>query len=439
MSGPSLLPIVGSALAFAVFGAGVWFVIYKRVLVPARKIVNASQAVQAGNLRVRTGLGGAGELDKAGLAFDAMAENLERGVARLKEHENFLQSLLDADPDGIRLLSSDGSILLVNSAYCQMLGVERSNAIGKKCFASSHGRKEPCAPTLITCPLHEIAVNGQPVKTVQAIRLSDGQEHHVEVHAAPLLTENGKLLVLESIRDLASDIRFSHEQKLSALGQLAAGVAHEIRNPLASVRLALQSLIKQSEAGGVKIDSLIDYLKLVDSQVDKCIDVTTRLLKLSVNQGGQLQVVPLRTAIEETVSLLSFEAEKSNIEILLNLPAKEVSVMVTDADLRLVILNLIQNAFHAMPDGGKLFVSASADDKWVDIEIADTGIGIKPEMLGRVFQPFFSSRADGVSGSGIGLTICRGIVERSGGAIDAISRPGEGAKFIVRLPRPGLI
>ena len=414
-----------------------WRLVCRRLLRPVQTILAASQSILNGDIAARTGLSGTSELDRLGQSFDAMADHLKASLDKLKEQEGFLQSLIDADPDSLRVLSSDGTILMTNRAYCRLLGVTREEALGKRCYASSHGRSEPCAPTLITCPLHEIAVRGEPVKTVQAIRLKDGDEHHVEVHAAPLTAPDGKLLVVESIRDLASDIRFSHEQKLSAIGQLAAGVAHEIRNPLASVRLALQSLIKQGEAGSVNQGSLLDYLRLVDSQVDKCIDVTTRLLKLSVNQGGQLHIVPIRSAIEETVSLLSFEAEKSKIDISLNLPANELSVMIADGDFRMVILNLMQNAFHAMPDGGKLFVSASADDRWVDIEVSDTGIGIKPEMLGRIFQPFFTSRADGITGSGIGLTICKGIVERSGGAIDAISRPGEGAKFIVRLPRPG--
>jgi PAS domain S-box-containing protein len=434
MAWPFLLGVTLGSLAVAFL---FWRGICRRLLQPAKVIVAASQSILNGDIGARTGLAGTGKLDRLGQSFDSMADHLKSSLDKLKEQEGFLQALIDADPDCLRVLSSDGTILMANRAYCRLLGVSREETLGKRCYASSHGRTEPCAPTLITCPLHEIAVTGEPVKTVQAIRLKDGNEHHVEVHAAPLTAPDGKLLVVESIRDLASDIRFSHEQKLSAIGQLAAGVAHEIRNPLASVRLALQSLIKQSEAGSINLDSLLDYLKLVDSQIDKCIDVTTRLLKLSVNQGGQLQVVPVRSAIEETVSLLSYEAEKSKIEVSLNLPAKELSVMIADGDFRMIMLNLMQNAFHAMPEGGKLHVAASADDRWVDIEVSDTGIGIKPEMLSRIFQPFFSSRADGVSGSGIGLTICKGIIERSGGAIDAISRPGEGAKFIVRLPRPG--
>ncbi|CAA6603009.1 Two-component system sensor histidine kinase (fragment) [Rhodospirillaceae bacterium LM-1] len=430
-----LCAFIAAAIAFAI----AWRLSRRQALLPVKAIGAASRAILGGDLSARAGLAGTGELDILGQSFDAMADHLKGTLERLKEQEGFLQALIDADPDGVRVLASDGTILMANKAYAHMLGIEPGNVLGKRCYESSHGRSEPCAPTLITCPLHEIAVNGLPVKTVQAIRLKGGLDRHVEVHAAPLVASDGRLLVVESIRDLASDIRFSHEQKLSAIGQLAAGVAHEIRNPLASVRLALQSLIKQGEAGRVNIDSLMDYLRLVDSQVDKCIDVTTRLLKLSVNQSGQLQIVPLRTAIEETVSLLSFEAEKNKIEVSLNLPAKELSVMAADGDFRMVMLNLFQNAFHAMPDGGKLTVSASADDKWVDIEVADNGIGIKPDMMSRIFQPFFSSRADGVSGSGIGLTICKGIVERSGGAIHAVSWPGGGAKFIVRLPRPGLL
>ncbi len=437
--GPDPIPMVLAwGLAISVLAFGSWWIMHTQVLRPVARLAAVGRAFSQGDLDASAGLLGNDELSRLGRSFDAMAASLKTTLEKLKDQQGFLQDLIDADPDGLRVMTHDGTIVMANRAYCAILGITREAALGSRCYASSHGRSEPCAPTLLTCPLHEIAVNGTDVKTVQAIRLKDGRERHVEIHAAPLTAPDGSLLVVESIRDLASDIRFSHEQKLSAIGELAAGVAHEIRNPLASVRLALQSLIKQSEAGQLQEGSLMDYLRLVDSQVDKCIDVTSRLLRLSVNQGNQLQIVPVRTAIEETVSLLAFEAAEKKIETELHLPAKEVAVTAADGDLRLVVLNLVQNAFHAMPKGGKLTLSASSDEKWVDIEVADTGIGIKPDTMGRIFQPFFSSRADGVQGTGIGLTICKGIVERSGGTIHAVSQPGEGARFIVHLPRAAL-
>jgi len=284
------------------------------------------------------------------------------------------------------------------------------------------------------CPLVEIGQSRQPIKAMHCHRGADGGEMPVEVHAAPLEMPDGRLLVIEAIRDLAADIRFSHEQKLSALGQLAAGVAHEIRNPLASVRLALQGTLRSIDEGQLNGAELAEYLRLVDGQVDKCIDVSDRLLRLAVNNGGQRQLVSVNSAVRETLSLLAWEAQDGGIAIGLNLSPDEPRVMVDDSELRTVVLNLAQNAFHAMPMGGALEVTTTAaEDGSVELLFADTGVGISPEHLPRIFDPFFSHRANGTSGAGLGLTICRGIVERLDGGITVSSRVDAGTCFTVRL------
>jgi signal transduction histidine kinase len=266
----------------------------------------------------------------------------------------------------------------------------------------------------------------------------DGSEIDVEVHAAPLIGQEGELLVVESIRDLAADIRFSHEQKLSELGRLATGVAHEIRNPLASVRLALQGLLKRAEGGSMTAEEAVRYLMLVDGQIDKCIDVTDRLLKLSMHAGGRPQLLSVKPAIEETVSLLSYEAEAKQIDVVIDLPSEETCrVMASDSDLRMIVLNLVQNAFHALPLGGRLDIQGQARDAMFEIVFSDNGAGIPEDALPRIFDPFFSRRADGQPGTGLGLTIVKSLAKRLGGGVSVESKEGLGTRFILRLPRAG--
>jgi len=430
----ALLLLVSGGLVVLAALAATWWMLRRFVLRPVAHLRDASAHLAAGDLLFRTGLNGPDELAQLGRAFNDMAGNLAASLEAVQRQEAFLQAVIDTVPDGIRVLDQDFTIVKANAAYCRQVGRGMDEVVGARCYTSSHGRAEPCAATLVVCPLAEIGQARLPVKAMHCHRGADGGDMAVEVHAAPLEMPDGRVLVIEAIRDLAADIRFSHEQKLSALGQLAAGVAHEIRNPLASVRLALQGTLRSIEDGQLDGVDLANYLRLVDGQVDKCIDVSDRLLRLAINNGGQRQLVSVNPAVRETLSLLAWEAQDSGVAIGLNLSPDEPRVMIDDGELRMVVLNLAQNAFHALPKGGALEVTTGyGEDGAVELLFKDNGVGIRSEHLSRIFDPFFSHRANGSDGTGLGLTICRGIIERVGGTIAAASRAGEGASFTVRL------
>jgi signal transduction histidine kinase len=241
-------------------------------------------------------------------------------------------------------------------------------------------------------------------------------------------------LVVESIRDAAKDVQYSHEQRLAELGQLAAGVAHEVHNPLASMRIGLQALLREAKDETVDGDHLVDQLDAIDAEIDTCIEVTERLLKLSVPPGDQQELVAVNTAIQDTMSLLKLEAEQLAITVDLALDPGDPRVMAAENDLRMVVFNLSQNAFHAMPNGGTLTVTTKTSGHDVQLSFDDTGVGIDADDLRHVFEPFFSRRADGVKGTGLGLPICKAIIERHGGRIELISELGEGTRCTVNLP-----
>jgi len=414
--------------------AGGWWFIRRYVLTPVADLAAASRALAAGQLEVRLHSQGADELAALGRTFDQMATSLQDKIRELSDKETFLQALVDAIPDGVRIIGPDYRLLLVNRAYREQLGLSADDRLPGHCHDSSHGRSTPCPPTLVSCPLVAIRQQGRPIKILDQHRRQDGSQLVVEVYAAPLRTHRGgqeETLVVESIRDLQAQIKYSHEHKLAELGKLAAGVAHEIHNPLGSVRLALHAL--SGSPGSTPPAEMGELLQLVNREVDQCLAVTERLLRLSALPAGETEIVDVNLAVQDTLSLLRWEAEQRRIKLEIDLPEPPLRVLATDTDVRMLTLNIAQNAFHAMPRGGSLRVQGRRQAGKILLAFEDAGIGIAAEDLKRIFDPFFSRRADGSQGTGLGLAICQAIVNNHKGRIEVTSVPGEGSRFTIHL------
>ena len=433
--------------------AGGWWFMGRYVLRPVAHLAEASARLSEGDLSVRTSLTGNDELTALGGTINHMAETLERKMAELAEKEQFLQQLVDAFPDGVRVIAPDYQVLLTNAAYRRQLAPLTTTApesvptpapapdagpdLRAPCYAQTHGQDGPCPETLITCPLRQVLRTGDPLRVVQRHRRSDGTWLDVETYAAPVtLTRNGETrqLVVESIRDLGQEVRFSHEQRLSELGRLAAGVAHEIYNPLGSVRLALHAAQGAARAEPPDQAQIEECLGLVDQEVDTCIQVTQRLLRLSVPAPDHQELVEVNDVVDDTLRLLAWEAAERGVAVRTEVPRTPLRILATDSELRLAVLNLAQNALHAMPSGGTLTVTCAASAGRVEIVFTDTGVGIDPADLARIFQPFFSRRADGVAGTGLGLSITKAFAAAHGGGITVASDVGRGSRFTLDFP-----
>jgi len=244
-------------------------------------------------------------------------------------------------------------------------------------------------------------------------------------------------MIVESIRDLDKTLQVSHEQKMSQIGRLAAGVAHEIHNPLASVRLALDSVLRTNrKKPGETPTEVWSCMELVDGEINRCIEVTKRLLKLSMFSGVEAQIVPINQSVSETLTLLTWEAAEDGVETVQDLDPTEPRLVANESDIRIAILNLVQNAFHAMPNGGRLTVTTRKERGQVVLIVEDNGVGITKEDLPHIFDPFFSRRADNREGTGLGLSITQALIERHGGKISVSSIPGQGSRFTTSFPNP---
>ena len=177
-------------------------------------------------------------------------------------------------------------------------------------------------------------------------------------------------------------------------------------------------------------------MELVDREIDRCIEVTKRLLKMSMFTAAEKQIVSLNQAIDDTLSLLKWEAAEDGIETIQELDPVNPRIIANESDVRIVVLNLVQNAFHAMPDGGRLRVTSSCRGGRVQLCVEDTGVGIPLEDLHRIFDPFFSRRADHRQGTGLGLSITRALMERYQAHIEVDTHPGLGSRFTISFPDP---
>ncbi len=435
-----------SAAAFAAAGVAVlalimivlWRSLNRQVLVPVARLGEASAAIEAGRLDRRVQLDGNDELSELGERFNRMAERLEAQMALVRARQAYLQQVLDGLPDGVRVIRvRDKAVVLANRAFCQQVGRPVESIVDAPCHHGSHGRDEPCAPTMVVCPLHELKTVGEALKASHHHQRADGARFPVEVNAVLVEIEQDggpERYVVESVRDLGQAARISHEQRLSELGLLAAGIAHEIHNPLASVRLGVQGLTREVREQRIAPEQIVDYMGLIDQEIDNCIAVTRRLLLLARPPTHSLQLVVLDEALTDTLRLLEFDATSRGIAQRVELPESQSRVLADEAEIRMIFLNLIQNAHHAMPTGGTLTARLARRDGRAVIEIVDTGIGMSAEHVARIFDPFFSRRADGVAGTGLGLTIVRSLVERMGGGIEVESTQGAGSRFRIVLP-----
>lgn len=421
----------GTVLLLITLWGGWWFM-QRMVLAPVLRLKRASEAVSKGDLAARVSVEGHDELARLGTTFNSMAGNLEQAMAAIRAREAFQQALIDAIPDGVRVIDSSYRIIAANRAYCEQLDIAPDQVLNTHCYASTHCRDEPCVPTLVTCPLRALRNSPEPIKFLDRHCHADEGELEVEVYAAPLYFQQQRqddFCVVESIRNLAEQVHYSHEQKLSDLGQLAAGVAHEIRNPLTTLQMAFRRFQEDDmdEAGRR------DYLELANREIKRCINVSDRLLKLSILPPSHTELVDLNACVTETLSLLNFEAEQRQVQIETDLDTRQLRALATDSELRMIVLNLVQNAFHAMPESGRVRVSTSDETEFLQLSVEDNGHGIAKSDEAYVFDPFFSRRHDGTEGSGLGLAITKSLVLRHGGGISVHPSALGGARFSIWL------
>ncbi len=263
------------------------------------------------------------------------------------------------------------------------------------------------------------------------------KEAHLEV-----LEWNKKLE--ERVREKTVELERMHRkiveiEKMAAMGKLISGMAHEINNPLAGIvgyaQYAMERLENLNEGGLSEgaLEKFREYLRTILDLAMRCSSIVTNFTEFSSAKLDEMDYVNLRELVDQVLSIFETQLKDIGIDIVKKYTDDVSMVYGSTEGLKRVIENIVLNAAEAMPDGGTLTISLMRDAGWVVLEISDTGEGISRELIGKIFDPFFSTREVG-KGTGLGLYISYNIVKRHGGDIEVRSEPGKGTTVSVRLP-----
>lgn len=354
-----------------------------------------------------------------------------RNMEKLLQSKELLQSVFDGITDMLVLLDRDLRIRMVNKAHLKQFGVTLDEILNKRCRDPQACRSCP----FIQCNI-EIAFKSKTPFT-EEVRSSDGRIFLV--HYYPIVNEKGEVeSIVRNAKDITEEKRVEHKiqqtEKLVSLGQLSAGIAHEINNPMGVIRCYADLLKHQlpDSPQGLKDVAIIEKHAL------NCQRIVSDLLKFARGQETEKQLAPLNPTVEEVVQMVASQFEKQRCEIQLDLDPHLPMVNIDVDKMKQVYMNLLMNARQAIKDSGKIRISTRymESDRLVKIAFWDSGIGISPEIIDRIFDPFFSTKEMG-KGTGLGLSVSFGIIKDHGGDIQVESTPGHWTRFIILLPVHG--
>jgi PAS domain S-box-containing protein len=364
----------------------------------------------------------------------------------LRQSEEKYRTILENMQEVYYEIDLAGNFIFLNEAFYEHLGYTKEEMIGKK---SLQYQDETSARELQQA-YNRLYRTGEPIRAVEAGWISkDGAKRTYEMSASLIRDSEGKPIGFRGIsRDVTErkrmeevlkkseeELKETQEQlirseKLAAIGKLAGGVGHELRNPLGAIKNAvyyIKGKVTNSELAK-REPRIIEFLGIVDDEISSSNKIISDLLNFSRVAKPAVSPTKIRKVMEDTLSHLTVP---ENVEVINKVDANLPEVEIDADQIRQVLVNIATNAIQAMPEGGKLTIDARKEDKFLEVAISDTGDGISEDVIRKIFDPLFTTRAKGI---GLGLAVCQSIIERHGGAIGVESKVGEGATFTVKLP-----
>lgn len=352
-------------------------------------------------------------------------------LVEIAREKGFLETIFNAILEGVIVTDPKGRIIYLNRAACGFFGIDAASNLGRPLGDVVRG-------------LDWSALGGTGPEVVsRELEVFYPENRFLNFYVVPLMSDeadDGKREMVGGaviLRDITQSRRATQEtiesERFSALTMLAAGVAHEIGNPLNSLDIHLQLMQRDLRKLPAKARAaLVESVQVARGEVSRLDHIITQFLRAIRPQPLELRPANINAVVGEVLHFLQAEIQDRDILVETELD-KNIPPLNLDTDqIKQAFYNVSRNAFQAMKSGGILRVRTSADETHVSVSFSDTGGGIAPEHIGRMFEPYFTTKA---SGNGLGLLIVRRIVRAHGGEISLESSPGRGLTLTIRLPR----
>lgn len=362
-------------------------------------------------------------------------QNYRSVTQTFERSKTLMRNILESIPTGVLTLDALGNVTSLNGAADRLLGLRPSTIVGRPVESLAE-----VAPELAAWI--RAALAGMQRRQEADFSLDRGADRRVllQVWASDLQGERGGseglVILLRDISEMSRlELQLRRADKLAALGTLAAGVAHEVKNPLHALNLNLHLLAQELGSPQRSDGEVKGYLEVLRSEIQRIHRIVENFLRFSKPSIPETKPLDLNALLERVLSLVAFEAADCGVAIETQMDPAVDSIAGDEGQLSQVFLNLAINALQAMPSGGTLTVRTRAVDGMAEVEFRDTGEGISAEHLPHLFDPYFTTRPGGM---GLGLAIAHRIVEGHHGTIDVESEIRKGALVVVRLPREGV-
>jgi PAS domain S-box-containing protein len=365
-------------------------------------------------------------------------DELEAANDGLRNKSNELQAVFDSIADSVVIYDHNGFVQYHNHVYSRLFPGEIDSERHCSDFFHSETRSAP-----LECPV-ERALAGERVELTFTANDASGKSRYFDVTATPIKDvhpqKNRALVFLRDVTEKRmQELQLMQAEKLSSIGILAAGVAHEINNPLNSVAGYAEALLRrlrdeESLAADPRLEDFSKYLQVIIRESYRCKDTIECLLSFSRKSDGSVDKVDINKVIQEILELVRHKSRYEKITVSTELQADLPVVIGDPAGLRQVFMNLFMNAHQSIAASGKIeIVTSQADADTIIVTISDSGHGMSKETMDQIWDPFFTTKSTG-QGLGLGLAITYNIIKRHGGEISVASIVGEGSTFTVRIP-----
>ncbi|MDR2800216.1 MAG: PAS domain S-box protein [Desulfovibrio sp.] len=358
-------------------------------------------------------------------------ENLAADAGNFRAEDSLFALLMEQVDGEIFILDEEGRFLSAGRKTLENLGLSAERLRGKK-FTDLDPATLHCSVEDANRPLLESLENGKKSEHTCVFTQEDGRVRYIAAVCYPVLDPAGRASRFIYIRNDVTERQQleRHErqtEKMAAIGELATYMAHEIRNPLFSIGGFANALLRNPSLN----DLAREKARIIYDESRRLDIVLSNILNFARPMEQELSTFAAETVAVQTVELMTLGREDRGINVVLEIESDLPMVRGNAANLKQSLINIVKNALEAMPDGGILNLSVKRGHNFVDIEVKDTGVGIDPSIMDRIFSPFFSTKS---SGAGLGLALARKVIEEMGGDLSISSRPGQGTRVIVSMP-----